>query len=362
MNLHIVPDNTFSNRFYANLREAGVLDNNKVVVRTNEAVLQHMKHEVPFARLYSEAFSAAVGDTAAYEKVFIHQFTPLLYRWVVKNHFQSLNWMVWGADLYNLPFLKADLYEPLTKRFRTRFDPDALLYLAKVALLHLRFRKEAYRRIDQIFTWMHGEYAFAHEHLPSLSAEHQFFFYENDVPYQALDKAVGKAESGRRPVYVVGNSATPELNHLDAIRWMEDTGVEADLIVPVSYGNRRYAAYLEEQQATYRHGRIRFLREYMDFTDYLRILASADGLVMNNVRPQGYGNIFMMMYLGKRIFLNPRNLSIPDLDRAGLMWKPLHSMMEASDSDEWRRNRSAVLSLLSHESLIALYKELFGRR
>jgi hypothetical protein len=36
----------------------------------------------------------------------------------------------------------------------------------------------------------------------------------------------------------------------------------------------------------------------MAFEEYLNFLAASDGLIMNTVRPQGYGNILMMMYVG----------------------------------------------------------------
>src|SRR5690606_33529337 len=103
------------------------------------------------------------GDTTRFKKVFIHQFTPLLYRWVAKHDFNDLGWMVWGADLYNLPAVDAPLYEELTGlRFvRRQHSLQDLLYRLKVLLLHHRFRKEAYKKVRHVLTWMAGEYEFA---------------------------------------------------------------------------------------------------------------------------------------------------------------------------------------------------------
>src|SRR5690606_15278729 len=95
------------------------------------------------------------------------------------------------------------------------------LYQAKVWLLHARHRQKAFRTVKNVLTWMTSEYDFAVSNLPHLSAEHRFFFYENEVPYHALDEALGSInwdKDRRRPRYIVGNSATPELNHLDVIR------------------------------------------------------------------------------------------------------------------------------------------------
>ena len=87
MNLHIAPDNTFINAFYDNLREASLLNNNRIVIRSNNQEMKAVKRDIPFAPLYSTKFNSIVGDTFSYDKVYVHYFTPLLYRWVALNKF-----------------------------------------------------------------------------------------------------------------------------------------------------------------------------------------------------------------------------------------------------------------------------------
>ncbi|HEX8038516.1 MAG TPA: TDP-N-acetylfucosamine:lipid II N-acetylfucosaminyltransferase [Chryseosolibacter sp.] len=364
MNLHIVPDNVFINKVCENLRECGVAANNRLVIRTSGRKLKYVRQDLPFAPLYSAAFDRMTGDTAEYEKVFVHFFSPLLYRWVATRSFQELNWMVWGADLYNLPSVRAPLYEDLTlKRYvRGTFSMNDFLYRAKVAVLHERFRDRAYAKVDNVLTWMTREYEFAIANLPALKAGHQFFFYENDMHYEALDEMMNSTPAPadrERPLYILGNSSSAELNHLDAIAAMNAAGAEADLLLPVSYGNAKYARFLKKNLPVYKGGELRFIDRYMGFKDYLQFLYNADGLVMNNIRPQGYGNIFMMMYLGKRIFLNEKNLSIPDLDKAGLLWQPV-ARTRGDDRLNWSQNKAAVSRLLSHDLLLQRYRELFG--
>lgn len=364
MNLHIVPDNVFINKFYENLKELNLAENNRIVVRTNNSKLKYLKHEFPFSPLYTPAFDTLTGDTGHYEKVFIHQFTPLLYRWVAKNRFRELNWMVWGSDLYNLPFVDAPLYETLTLRqyVKQKISLQGFLYRAKVYLLHHRHRKEAYRKVSNVLTWMDSEYDFARTHLPDLNAAHKFFFYENDIPYQALDELLVRGEPQppkERPVYVLGNSATPELNHLDAVALLEAQGLQADLCIPVSYGDEHYARFLKKNMPSYSGGELRFVDQYMRFDEYLQFINRADGLIMNNIRPQGYGNILMMMYLGKKIFLNEKNFSIPELQKSGLKWESIREV-KVSGEQRYAQNKLAVSELLSHDSLLKRYRELFS--
>lgn len=363
MNLHIVPDNVFINKFYENLQELGILGQNKFVVRTNLPRLKYIRHNLPFARLYTRDFDILTGDTARYEKVFIHQFTPLLYRWVALYQFRELNWMVWGSDLYNLPFVNPALYEELTKTryIKRRITFQHFLYKVKVRLLHDVFRRKAYSKVDNILTWMTSEFDFAVRHIPHLRAEHRFFFYENAIPYKSLDNITSQTQPGarRRPVYILGNSSTPELNHLDAVTSLAEQGVEADLWIPLSYGDDHYRRFVKRAVSFYKGGELRFIEQYMGFEEYLQLLNNADGLIMNNIRPQGYGNIFMMMYLGKQVFLNRKNLSASELQRAGLVWNPIDSFSAHREKD-WPANKAAVTKLLSHDTLLKSYRKLFA--
>ena len=76
MNLHIAPDNVFTNAFINNLKECGNLANNHIVVRTNSKTLKHVHNAVPFAPLYTAAFDAHVGYLNQNDKVYIHQNSP----------------------------------------------------------------------------------------------------------------------------------------------------------------------------------------------------------------------------------------------------------------------------------------------
>ena len=146
MNLHIVPDNSFIDKFCDNLLELGIWENNKIIVRSNEHALKSIKHNLPFAALYSQQFSALIGDTAVYTRVFVHYLTPLLYRWLAQNKFQEVNWMIWGGDLYNLPALEKVCYESRTwhEYVKKDYSAQTLLYSLKIKLTQSPFRRRAY--------------------------------------------------------------------------------------------------------------------------------------------------------------------------------------------------------------------------
>lgn len=360
MNLHIAPDNTFVNTFYDNLREASLLENNRIVIRTNNQQLKAVKHDVGHAALYTSKFDSFVGDTYSYEKVFIHYFTPLLYRWVASRKFKEVNWMTWGGDVYNLPGLDRYCYEPLTieRYVKKNRSWQHFLYSLKVFVLHSAFEKKAYSKIANILTWMEEEYQFASRHLP-VKANHKFFFYENQFPYSELDAITTQPKDRRRPLLIIGNSGSPTNNHLDAVEFLEKHRVEADLLIPVSYGDKHYISFLK-RTLRYGHGSVEFVDRYMEFHEYLQFLANSDGLVMNTIRPQGYGNILMMLYLGKPVFFNAKNVSLPDLTRYGIKWRPMEDVVNVSANSSLDSNKEAIVSLLSHKRLIEQYRQLFA--
>ena len=363
MNLHIVPDSKFINTFSANLNELGLLSKNRLIVASKKQV-KYVEGNFPRAPLYSSTFKSICGDTMQYEAVYIHLFSPLMYRWVATNSFRQLNWMVWGADLYNLPGIKTDFYGAITKReYSSRGKHLAeWLYLLKVLITNSHFKEKAYAKIDNVLTWMTTEYSFAKSNIPSLRADHKFFFYENQIPYQKLDERSADAKEANKnvPLIIVGNSGYPTNNHLDAIDYMEKHNVKADLCIPVSYGDKRYIAFLKRRLATYSNGTINFVEKYMDFDEYLNLLSSADAFIMNSIRPQGYGNVLMMLYMGKPVFMNERNISAPDLKKNGIEtndWSEMNSILSIKPP---LQNKEAIANLLSHSRLMIVYRELFS--
>jgi dTDP-N-acetylfucosamine:lipid II N-acetylfucosaminyltransferase len=363
MNLHILPDSKFSDRFHTNLKELNLLDSNLFVVRSNERTLKFVRGDVPVAKLYSDEFSRLTGNTMNYEKVFIHQFTPLMYRWVATNNFKELHWCVWGADVYNLPGAAKMFYEPMTWNGFSRYTwVTDVLYTIKLYATNMYYRKAAYAKVNSVLTWMKSEFEYVQRSLNIPAVQWNFFFYENDLPYEQLDQFTSRTSSSEGSMkFILGNSGTDTNNHVDAVAQLAASGVQADLVIPVSYGSHDYVSFLKKSLSFYKNGSIEFLDRFLPFDDYLKMLMESDGLIMNHLRPQGYGNILMMMYLNKPVFLNPRNLSIADLDANGLKWIPIERIADAKKGVSLP-NKEAVQNLLSHERLLETYRTLFGKQ
>ena len=159
---------------------------------------------------------------------------------------------------------------------------------------------------------------------------------------------------------MVGNSGYPTNNHLDAIAYMEEHSIKADLLIPVSYGDKKYISLLKRRLASYKNGTVTFVDKFMDFDEYLNLLSGADAFVMNSIRPQGYGNVLMMLYMGKPVFMNERNISAPDLKKNGIVTSDWSEMNSILSHKPMAQNKEAIANLLSHSRLINVYRELFS--
>lgn len=364
MNLHIGVDNLFIDKLCDNLAELGVLSKNKVIIRATEKP-KHIRHDVMYAPMYSREFESLIGDTKQYERVVIHQFSPLMYRWVANHSFNTLDWAVWGVDLYDLPFVNFELYEPHTKNgfIKRNRSLNDTLYSVKYLFTNSMYRKRAFAKVDNLLTWMPSEFEFAQRKIPELKARQTFFFYENTVAYEDLHRHLSSSakSDSQRTRLIVGNSATPTNNHLDVLHYLQDNGIEADVIIPLSYGDDKYSEFLRSSVNFFTMGKVEFMDKRLDFNSYLNFLNSADALVMNNIRPQGYGNIFMMLALGKPVFLSEKNVSAKDLTSYGIPW---HSFSELSSFSKQKskatEDSKALFQLLSHKKSLETLSKLFG--
>lgn len=358
MNLHISTPSAHTDAFHGHLRTLGLAESNRIILR-----LKTQSPHFRSADLHSREFDELVGDTEQYDQVFIHQFSPMLYRWVAQHRFRKLNWMVWGADLYNLPGHEFDLYEPRTKAFvKSRQTTRDRLYRLKARVVTSLFRDRALKKVDHILTWMNGEFQWARNHLPVVNASHKYFFYQNRFSYESVIREMSGFEPKKNPAptLLLGNSGTPSNNHLDLADHLVRSGFRGELIVPLTYGSPDYIRELKSALKIPGCS-IRYLEAHMPFPEYLRLLAGTDGLIMNTLRPQGYGNIFLMMVLGKKVFLNPKNPSCADLRRMHLEFGLLDELgnLQVRDIGNSVDQQGRILQYFSEDRMKTVYQDLF---
>lgn len=103
---------------------------------------------------------------------------------------------------------------------------------------------------------------------------------------------------------LLGNSATKENQHIEALDVLQQFAQERmRIICPLSYGDAEYAKKIAEYGKRQFGNKFVPLMDYLSYEQYLDILASCDIGVFNNDRQQGMGNIFVLLAMGKKVFL-----------------------------------------------------------
>lgn len=125
---------------------------------------------------------------------------------------------------------------------------------------------------------------------------------------------------------LVGNSATPENNHLEIFETLArqyDTNGR-QIITPLSYGNPWYREKVIAVGKELFGHRFVPLVEYMPQDRYVNFLDSCGFVFMNHVRQQALGNICIMLLKGAKIHLNDANPLYKWLIGRGMMVESIY--------------------------------------
>ena len=232
-------------------------------------------------------------------------------------------WIGWGYDYYGLlnDAFPAGLLGPATTAAllhlqpRTSLGPPGAMRASELSVARPYAKpsqadRQALSRIDYFSPVLEDEFRLVRRHQPGFSARYLCWNYatlEDDLA--PPDSSGGTAQAGVGPNLLLGNSATPTNNHLEAfelIRKRIDLQGRK-LVVPLSYGDPHYA------ELVIHVGRQQFgnafvaLRDFMARDDYIALLASCGVVVMNHRRQQALGNLLIAGQMGARCFLDPRN-------------------------------------------------------
>jgi len=223
-------------------------------------------------------------------KLFIHGFyLPHFVKYALaatevisKN---SLVLVIYGADLYNNRYLLQDNF----------FHPGIWVQEYQ--------KKRLIRRIGNFMTFASSDYDLLHEWYGANGKQYDCL-YPSNANIELLSKIRGETNNDRAVRILLGNSATVTNRHEEALGWLERyKNNDIRIICPLSYGDMEYGNRVED------YGRSIFgenfipIRNYMGIDEYSLLLNSVDIAIYNNNRQQATGNIEILGYLGKKIFV-----------------------------------------------------------
>lgn len=104
-------------------------------------------------------------------------------------------------------------------------------------------------------------------------------------------------------VVMIGNSATPTNNHLDIFEDLSHVLQEAEIILPLNYGDTSYKKHISKVAKEKFGDRAMILNDFISTKDFDKELLKCRNLIIGSNRQQAVGTIITALYLGLNVFL-----------------------------------------------------------
>ncbi|WP_083928290.1 TDP-N-acetylfucosamine:lipid II N-acetylfucosaminyltransferase [Marinobacterium rhizophilum] len=310
--LHIIKDEKFIDSAYAAFESAAPGINDYVVLGESRS-LSYIKTFLPeFSGKKPYLNSLFVDRVNRYEAVVIHGLTRGACEIVsrIKSNTKIL-WIGMGFDYYDLIYkdhrsmIKNDTRMIYKKDYKNSVFKKVKGFIYKVFFDVGTDKIDVLKRINYFAPVLPSEFG----KVKSINTDFNFDYldWNYGVVAPLVDGDVGCYDYCGNNI-IVGNSATPTNNHIEAFELINNEFL-GDRIVycPLSYGDSKYAQVVLEYGRKIFGERFVGLTDFMSLDKYVEILANCSVVIMNHIRQQAGANILMSVYLGSRVILDSRN-------------------------------------------------------
>jgi dTDP-N-acetylfucosamine:lipid II N-acetylfucosaminyltransferase len=288
------------------------------------------------------------------ERIFIHGlFTPylvyilFLQPWILKK----CSWVIWGGDLY-------DYVEK-----RTTLRSKIIEYL----------RANVIRNMGQIITPIKGDYDLARKWYKAKGSR-ETASYPFSISTEEIDEILERDHENKltkqMPVNIfIGNSATHTNNHFEIIDYLKQyNNQNVKIYALLAYGDSEYASKVHERGKQIFGDKFESINTFLPFKEFILIYNRIDILIFNHERQQGVGNLFLAMYLKKKVYINNKSplwdFFNVDLGLTVYTTSDIEkeSFADFSEKDNLilMKNKQIIKAVLNEDYIINGWKKLFN--
>jgi hypothetical protein len=249
---------------------------------------------------------------------------------------RKTTWVIWGGDLYN--------QEPTIQKKRI------VCNLAGVATL----TEQDYGVVQAVFG----------KRIPNCKA-----IYPVLSNFSQIDKYKNNTGSRNAVRILVGHSRSDTLNHAKCFeRIYHLGGHNIKIICPLSYGGRiAYAEKVIELGRSLFGDKFQPVTDYMSVERYLQFLSTMHVGIFGQHRQQALGNMYYMLFLGKKIFCHVDTPHYNELTKFGCHLYDLntlgeHDINSLTHNDHVEANRKAITPILDHSLARLYWARIFSRK
>ena len=263
-------------------------------------------------------------------------------------------WCVWGHDLYTVESEHSAFYLLIRKIYRIierrkYYDAKAIEKISKFKGIAAGFVGDKFT-IKERF----GNNVVVYQALYPMG------YYSTD-----LEKWEEPCKSHDSLRILVGHSAYPFLNHEFWIEKLKPYKDKIELYLPLSYGNSEYAKKIKTKAVSaFGGGKVYWLEKFTSSKEYFKYLCNIDIAIFDYKHQSAFGNILLLLYLKKRIYLNSNGIMYKGLKSVGLdifatdelIEREFHKKLGCNISDI---NRKYTKEMLDYSNIKLQWKNLF---
>lgn len=293
---------------------------------------------VAYSRSFTN-FPAISRAMAGADKVILHGLFDIRLYYILSPQpwlLRKCYWNIWGGDLY--------IHQAGFRGWRFRKDEF--------------LRRWVIGRIGHVVSCVKGDYELARQWYGSKAQFHRCIMYPSN-----LFSGTPREQNHTGPVNIqVGNSADPSNNHMEVLEKLRDQHCQDfNLFVPLSYGNKTYAAAVIEAGIEMFGNRFFPMTEFMQLEQYLDFLEKIDIAIFAHRRQQGMGNLINLLGLGKKIFMRRDITTWTLFADLGIRVHDIEQMELTRLEDQVRRaNQTRVSDYFTERRLCEQWAEIFA--
>jgi hypothetical protein len=362
---HIVVDDKFTDSAYDQF-ETVAPEQNTYYLITNNVNLTYIEKtkivKIPNNKYLDSQF---IKHISRYNIIVFHSLTK--FNQEISIHLKKYPiikiWIGMGYDYYDLIYKDiSKLHLPATLKIfpQGKTNEDITQSIKQAEYL----KKKAISTIDLFAPVLPNEYAMVCDVFPQKFRFPQYasWNYSKSSSIFNNDLQINKQSNNT----LLGNSATPTNNHLDAIiSFSKHFSRGKKIVSPLSYGDYIYAKLFILHAKKILGNNFYALTKLLSYNQYADIISNCNTVIMNHIRQQASGTVFSAIHMGATIFLREENplykscrdrqltvFSVQDLEKDNKLFE-----YKLTDS-EIKKNKHILHNLYSFEEAIRKTKSL----
>lgn len=279
------------------------------------------------------------------KKIYFHSLFDkkvIFFLFLFRKYLKKSNWIIWGGDLYCYEKRKKDL------KYKIWYYIEDYVK----------------RNIGYVSTLVPEDYEIAKKYY-KVNGKYQKALYPFNNDFKYIESLIVRPKD---EVYIqIGNSADSSNNHFEIIDLLSKfKGEKIRIYAILSYGDSIYAQKVNTYGKEIFGDKFIGIFDFMSIDKYWSYIKDIDILIFNHNRQQGLGNITMLSYFEKKVYIRK------DISSWNYLTKDIELKLNSVDeikkqtfqefiNNNAKGNKEKILvTILSNEYGKKIWEENFG--